>query len=126
TYAIVLPFVDAYHAVESLAGGSDAVIRFVTRLWIPELLYAVFAVTILTVIAGSVYKFHQLRKGGSVVALALGGRRIDPQTEHTDERRLLNVIEEMSIASSTPTPDVYVLDHENAIYAFAAGHSTDD
>jgi Zn-dependent protease with chaperone function len=126
TYAIVLPFVDAYRAVESLAGESDAVIRFVTRLWIPELLYAVFAVTILTVIAGSVYKFHQLRKGGSVVALALGGRRIDPQTEHTDERRLLNVIEEMSIASSTPMPDVYVLDYENAINAFAAGHSTDD
>jgi Zn-dependent protease with chaperone function len=42
-------------------------------------------------------------------------------TSDPDERRLLNVVEEMSIASGTPVPGVYVLDGEDGINAFAAG-----
>ncbi|MEO6244802.1 MAG: M48 family metallopeptidase, partial [Opitutaceae bacterium] len=38
----------------------------------------------------------------------------------------LNVVEEMSIASGTPMPAVYVLDEEPAINAFAAGLTTND
>src|SRR6185503_17087519 len=116
----------AYHLVETAVGGADPQMRLVKQLWIPGLFYAVLAATLYIVISGSAYKFHQLRKGGSVVARALGGRRVDPHTSNEDERQLLNVVEEMSIASSTPMPDVYVLDAENSINAFAAGHTVHD
>jgi len=42
------------------------------------------------------------------------------------ERKLLNVVEEMSIASGIPTPAVYLLDDEPSINAFAAGLTTSD
>jgi len=63
----------------------------------------------------------QLGSGGEVVAEMLGGRRIDPWTKDIDERRLLNVVEEMALASGIPVPPVYVMDQEKSINAFAAG-----
>ena len=52
----------------------------------------------------------------------MGGRLVDPQTTDLAERRLLNVVEEMSLASGMPVPPVYVMDHEPSINAFAAGY----
>ncbi|MGB5413560.1 MAG: M48 family metallopeptidase, partial [Polyangiales bacterium] len=75
---------------------------------------------------GSLYKVAQLRAGGPAVALGLGGRRVDPDSTRLDERRLLNVVEEMAIASGVPAPEVYVLDREPGINAFAAGNTTSD
>jgi Zn-dependent protease with chaperone function len=56
----------------------------------------------------------------------LGGRRLLPNTTDLNERRLLNVVEEMAIASGTPVPPVYVMDQEPGINAFAAGFTVDD
>ncbi|HBC20228.1 MAG TPA: protease, partial [Alcanivorax sp.] len=42
-------------------------------------------------------------------------------TRHSDEKKLINVVEEMSIASGIPAPQLYVLDKEEAINAFVAG-----
>jgi len=51
---------------------------------------------------------------------------VNSNTTDPDERKLLNVVEEMAIASGVPVPQVYVLDEERAINAFAAGHTTSD
>ena len=51
----------------------------------------------------------------------IGARRVVPDTKDINERRLVNVVEEMSIASGTPVPRIYVLDNEPAINAFVAG-----
>ncbi|MGJ8725570.1 MAG: M48 family metallopeptidase [Roseibacillus sp.] len=67
------------------------------------------------------FKAMQLRGGGGVVARDLGGRLVDPSTTETHERKLLNVVEEMAIASGVPVPQVYVMDNEEGINAFAAG-----
>ena len=67
------------------------------------------------------FKAMQLRGGGGVVARDLGGRLLDPSTTETHERKLLNVVEEMAIASGVPVPQVYVMDDEEGINAFAAG-----
>jgi Zn-dependent protease with chaperone function len=78
----------------------------------------------LTVIAlGSLYKIAELSAGGEPVALMLGGRLVNPHTQDLAERRLLNVVEEMALASGVPVPPVYVLDGERSINAFAAGHT---
>lgn len=75
---------------------------------------------------GALYKSAQLRDGGAAVALGLGGRKVDPDSSRLEERRLLNVVEEMAIASGVPVPEVYVLDREPGINAFAAGKTTSD
>ncbi|WP_193165947.1 M48 family metallopeptidase [Microbulbifer hainanensis] len=87
---------------------------------------ATIALTIAAVIAlGSLYKLRQLAAGGRAVAESLGGRKINIAPQNDAERRALNVVEEMAIASGTPVPDVYVLD-DDAINAFAAGYKPTD
>ena len=51
----------------------------------------------------------------------LGGRLVNPTTTNSDERKLLNVVEEMAIASGMRVPTVYVMQEEAGINAFAAG-----
>ncbi|MBW3600753.1 MAG: M48 family metallopeptidase, partial [Planctomycetes bacterium] len=94
--------------------------------WSPQLFLATSAGTLTVIVAGSLYKTVQLRRGGDAVAQILGGRRIDPETGDFHERRLVNVVEEMAIASGTPVPPVYVLDQEASINAFAAGYTPGD
>jgi len=79
---------------------------------------------LLIVFIGSAFKIAALSKGGSSVAEMLGGVPVDPNTTDPDQRRLLNVVEEMAIASGVPVPSVYLLDNEAGINAFAAGHTT--
>jgi Zn-dependent protease with chaperone function len=75
---------------------------------------------------GSGFKTMQLAGGGAVVARDLGGRAISPDTTQPDERRLLNVVEEMALASGVPVPAVWIMDGEEGINAFAAGHTPSD
>lgn len=91
-----------------------------------KLLGMVAAVTAGTIGLGSGFKIMQLSGGGSVLAQELGGRALDPATTHTEERRLLNIVEEMSLASGLPVPAVWVLEDEEGINAFAAGHTPAD
>ncbi|MEI8351047.1 MAG: M48 family metallopeptidase, partial [bacterium] len=67
-----------------------------------------------------------LASGGEAVATMLNGRPIRSDTPVLEEKRLLNVVEEMAIASGTPIPRVFVLDNESGINAFAAGFSPAD
>jgi len=87
----------------------------------------VVIVTTLSVIGliglSSVYKTSTLNGGGGVVARSLGGVRISADTTDPLQRRLLNVVEEMAIASGVPMPEVYLLEQEGGINAFAAGHN---
>ncbi|MDQ8189690.1 M48 family metallopeptidase [Roseibacillus persicicus] len=73
------------------------------------------------IFVASGFKAMQLRGGGGVVARDLGGRLVDPSTTESQERKLLNVVEEMAIASGVPVPQVYVMDDQEGINAFAAG-----
>lgn len=86
---------------------------------------ATFVITAILVggmiLMGSGFKLMQLRGGGRVVANDLGGRPIEPDTREFAERQLLNVVEEMAIASGLPMPEVWVMDDEPGINAFAAG-----
>ncbi|TVP46637.1 MAG: peptidase [Halomonas sp.] len=90
-----------------------------------ELVAGVAGAVLVIVVLGGLFKRSQLRRGGRVVAEALGGREINLNTRDADERRILNVVEEMAIASGTPVPSVYVLEEES-INAFAAGYQTND
>jgi Zn-dependent protease with chaperone function len=95
--------------------------------WIqPRLGFWVVSVTLLVIFVGSITKIIALTKGGSAVAENLGGRLINASTTDREERRLINVVEEMSLAAGVPVPQVYILDRERGINAFAAGYSPND
>lgn len=95
-------------------------------LWDPVLFGWVSLGTLAVIFGGSAYKTAELNFGGESVARMLGGRRVNPDSADPDERKLLNVVEEMAIASGSPVPTVYVLDNESAINAFAAGFTPGD
>jgi len=71
----------------------------------------------------SLWRMLQLRAGGGYVARSLGGVRVERNAQDARRRQLHNVVEEMAIASGVPVPEVYVLEQEDGINAFAAGHT---
>ncbi|MDQ6974636.1 MAG: M48 family metallopeptidase, partial [Mariprofundaceae bacterium] len=82
--------------------------------------------TTLILFIGAAYKIHQLKQGGGVmVAEQLGGKRLPPHIQDMLHRRVLNVVEEMAIASGLPVPPVYIL-QESGVNAFAAGFTASD
>ncbi|MBS0396844.1 MAG: M48 family metalloprotease, partial [Proteobacteria bacterium] len=88
---------------------------------------AVTAAGVLGVIAvAALHRIAQLAAGGGAVAAALGASRVTRETADPRRRRLLNIVEETAIASGVPVPEVYVLDQESGINAFAAGFSPAD
>jgi len=97
-----------------------------TGWWDPQIFAAVAGGTILLVAGAALFKTAQLRQGGPAIAEMVGGRRVEPNTTNLKEKRLLNVVEEMSIASGISVPAVYVLDDEAGLNAFAAGLTTSD
>jgi Zn-dependent protease with chaperone function len=92
----------------------------------PQFAFFTLGITSLIIVLSSVYKMASLRAGGSAVARELGGREILNSTQDVLERRLLNVVEEMAIASGIAMPRVFVLDNEKGMNAFAAGFSSKD
>ncbi|HWK55637.1 MAG TPA: M48 family metalloprotease, partial [Hyphomicrobiales bacterium] len=90
-----------------------------------DVLAGVSAVVLTVVALGAAFRFLQLRAGGKAVAQGLGGRLLNVNTRNMEERKVLNVVEEMAIAAGVPVPQVYLLE-EAGINAFAAGHTPQD
>ena len=74
----------------------------------------------------SLSKSLALRGGGGQVARGLGGTLVDPDSRDPLRRRLVNVVEEIALASGVPVPEIYILEQEAGINAFAAGYSPSD
>jgi Zn-dependent protease with chaperone function len=116
--AVIGTMLAAYTAallISLKAGGGEF------EMWDPGL-FAGTSLAVLGIVGlASMVKWSQFSAGGSAVAEMVGGRRLSPGSADLNERRLLNVVEEMAIASGLPVPAVYVLDDEEGINAFAAG-----
>lgn len=89
------------------------------------LVYVSLAVIAVIGIA-TLYRISTLRSGGSAVAAQLGARAVPEQPGELVYRRLRNVVEEVAIASGVPVPEIFVLEDELGINAFAAGYSPSD
>ena len=81
--------------------------------------------TVIAVFLASAFRISWLSSGGKVVAESMGGQRLSQNTKDPLSRQVLNVVEEMAIASGTPVPPVYLME-EQGINAFAAGYSPRD
>jgi len=89
----------------------------------PVVLLSVIIIVLTIITGGCLVKIMSLRRGGQYIAESLGGRLINPHTKDSEEKKLINVVEEMAIASGFSVPLVYVMDKEKGINAFAAGYS---
>lgn len=83
--------------------------------------------TLLAVVGTAVYRSWQLAEGGGrFVARALGGARVSHAGDDPGRLRLLNVVEELAIATGLRPPPVFVLHGASGINAFAAGFDGKD
>jgi Zn-dependent protease with chaperone function len=87
----------------------------------PRLFVITVAVVIGMMVIASLSRVAVLSQGGGHVARMLGGTQIQGDNQDPMHRRLQNVVEEMAIASGLPVPEIYVLEQEAGINAFAAG-----
>ncbi len=76
--------------------------------------------TVVVIAGGGLMSWVGLQGGGRAVAESLGGRELLHGSSDAEGKRLLNIVEEMAIASGVPRPPVYVL-ADPGINAFAAG-----
>ncbi len=107
----------ALHVIFALA------LRYALTDW--EAFGLTAAGVVAAVVLGSAVKIVELSQGGRVVAAMLGGSPVDLNSTDPGEKRLVNVVEEMSIASGVPVPEIFILE-ETTINAFAAGHGPGD
>ena len=84
------------------------------------------AVTAAVIAIASLFKTAALRSGGGKVARDLGGVLVEADANDPLRRRLYNVVEEIALASGIPVPEIYVLEQESGINAFAAGFTPAD
>src|SRR5882672_7570025 len=82
--------------------------------------------TLLVIGWGTASRLYQLSGGGVAVADLIGARHVKRDTGEPAERRLLNVVEEMALASGITVPLVFVMDDQHTINAFAAGYSPNE
>ena len=97
-----------------------------TGSWLmPDVFVTILGAVAAVVGLGFLFKLIGLRAGGERVAEWLGGTLVERSTSAPDERQLINIVEEMAIAS-VPVPPCYVLEDEASINAFAAGYQAED
>ncbi len=89
-----------------------------------DIIFGAAGFTLFIVLGASLFRHMQMQAGPEHVMHAMDGKRVNPESGNPQERQLLNLVEEMSIASGVPVPDVYIVD-EPGINAFAVGLSTD-
>lgn len=95
--------------------------------WDPLWLLVTAGVSAAVIGGGTLYRRASLAEGGAAVARSAGGREIvSGRADGFLERRLLNIVEEVALASGVPVPRVFVLEQEPGINAFAAGFSLHD
>ena len=92
----------------------------------PKLFCLTGGLALVVIIGASLVRIAELSKGGGAIAERLGGRLVGATTKDAAERRYLNVVQEMALASGLPVPLCYVIEGDATINAFAAGNDPQD
>lgn len=106
----------------NIAQGTTTFAAFFSWSMLGKVSLGVTAVVALAIL----FKWLSISSGGKAVAESLGGVRISPNSDNIDHQRILNVVEEMALASGMPVPPVFLLAKERGINAFAAGFTPAD
>jgi Zn-dependent protease with chaperone function/uncharacterized tellurite resistance protein B-like protein len=90
------------------------------------LLVGATLITLAVIGLSSLFRILRLKSGGGEVARELGGQLLPEDSRDPLHRRYRNVVEEIALASGVPVPEMYVLEQERGINAFAAGFTPAD
>jgi Zn-dependent protease with chaperone function len=90
------------------------------------LVAAITAGTLVIMGLASLYRSATIASGGGQVARLVGATQVHGEGSDPVQRRLVNVVEEMALAAGVPVPEIYILEQEAAINAFAAGRTPAD
>jgi Zn-dependent protease with chaperone function len=114
-------------AVLAIVVAVDLICAFVLGVGLrPGPLLGIAAAVVVVIGLCSLYRVTSLAGGGAAVARSMNATEVPADTTDPQWRRLRNVIEEVAIASGVPVPDIYVMQDEPAINAFAAGYTPND
>ncbi|MBK25272.1 MAG: hypothetical protein CME70_14855 [Halobacteriovorax sp.] len=92
-----------------------------------KIFYTLFTCAqLLVILLGMCFKILQLQGGGKVIANMLGGFPLEKTTKELNQRKIVNIVDEISVASGIPSPPIYLLEGEPSINAFVAGFHTND
>jgi Zn-dependent protease with chaperone function/uncharacterized tellurite resistance protein B-like protein len=128
TLYVLAVFLTGYHTVPTRSVGvSSLIFDGAHRDWFqPKLFCLTTGLALAVILGGSLMRIAELSKGGGAIAERLGGRLVNGTTKDLAERRYLNVVQEMALASGLPVPLCFVIDGDETINAFAAGNSPQD
>lgn len=107
--------------VASVNGVAWLVCRAFSYRFSADLLLVVTLATLAVIALGSLEIVARLSLGRGELAALLAGRPVARGSGRDDERRLVNVVDEMAIAAGLPAPPLYVMNREEGINAFVAG-----
>ncbi|MBS0382860.1 MAG: M48 family metallopeptidase [Proteobacteria bacterium] len=114
-------------AVLAIVVAVDLVCAFVLGVGLRPAPLLGIAVAVVAVIGlCSAYRIASLSGGGAAVAREMNAVEVPANTSNPQWQRLRNVIEEIAIASGVPVPEIYVMQNEAGINAFAAGYTPND
>ena len=113
-------------AVLSFSGAGMTSVAVKTGVHFDPMMFLIIGAIVSSIVLfGSLYKISSLSGGGARIAEMMNGRLLVSGSADPAERRVLNIVEEMAIASGTSVPPVYLME-ESGINAFAAGYSPSD
>jgi len=111
-------------AIVACVNGAIALVYFIFSYATPANFYLICTLVTLAIISlGSLEILARLSMGSGELATLLAGRPVPRASGRDDERRLINVVDELAIASGLAAPPLYVLNREPGINAFVAGLS---
>ena len=114
-------------AVFAIVVAVDLVCAFVLGVGLrPEPLIGIAVAVVVVIGLCSAYRVASLAGGGAAVAREMNAVEVPADTTNPQWQRLRNVIEEVAIASGVPVPEIYVMQDEAGINAFAAGYTPTD
>jgi Zn-dependent protease with chaperone function len=113
-------------AVLAIVVAVDLVCAFFLVGFRPGALVGITIAVVVVIGLCSAYRVASLAGGGAAVAREMNAVEVPADTTNPQWQRLRNVIEEVAIASGVPVPEIYVMQDEPGINAFAAGYTPTD
>src|SRR5690348_1819383 len=113
-------------AVAAIIAAVDLICAFFLVGSRPAALLGISVAVLALIGLSSLFRIASLRGGGSAVARSMDATPVPADTANPAWKRLRNVIEEVAIASGVPVPEIWVMENESGINAFAAGYTPAD
>jgi Zn-dependent protease with chaperone function len=126
-FVAIFLIIAVLNLVVFIVGNNVGMFQLTPAAWFTSnYFFSVTLGTMVVILTGSLFRAMQVNGGGRSIAAMVKGRQISSDTHEPQERQLMNLVEEMSIASGMPIPAVFIMDEEQGLNAFVAGLETSD